>query len=125
MSAEHPLPWRFEAEDRFEDWPIRDANGEPVVVTDSGFYPPDNETAREIVEAVNSRERLLRLLRRVARILPPLYGLAAADEWRRAMMRGAWGVDPRSWRGEDLDGLYREICEAAGIDPATAPGGGV
>ena len=58
MSAAYPTPWTFEAEDQFEDSPIRAANGNYVLVRDSGVYPPDLETCREIVEAVNERDRL-------------------------------------------------------------------
>lgn len=53
MSATYPTPWTFEAEDVFEDSPIRAANGEYVLVRDNGVYPPDLDTCREIVEAVN------------------------------------------------------------------------
>ena len=66
MSAEHPTPWRLDFDEvgpQFTDEPILDANGCAVVCTDSGVYPPDNETAREIVKAVNAHEHLLRLVR--------------------------------------------------------------
>ena len=53
MSKAYPTPWTFEAEDVFEDSPIRAANREFVLVRDNGVYPPDLETCREIVEAVN------------------------------------------------------------------------
>lgn len=58
MSKNYPTPWSFAAEDDCEDTPIRAANGEYVLVRDSGFYPPDLETCREIVAAVNERDRL-------------------------------------------------------------------
>ena len=57
--AKHPGPWRCEFDEdcpATTDWPILDANGEPVVVTDSGFYPPDPETARAIVDAMNNED---------------------------------------------------------------------
>lgn len=58
MSAKHPTPWTFSADNEFEDVPIRDRNGNYVLVRDSGAYPPDLDTCREIVEAVNERDRL-------------------------------------------------------------------
>ena len=58
MSAAYPTPWTFDAEDECEDSPIRAANGEYVLVRDSGVYPPDLETCREIVDAVNERDKL-------------------------------------------------------------------
>lgn len=59
--AAHPGPWRYEPDEVacFTDEPILDANGEPVVITDSGVYPPGPETARFIVDAVNERDRLI------------------------------------------------------------------
>ena len=69
MSAKHPTPWTFSADDEFEDTPIRDANGEYVLIRDSGVYPPDLETCREIVEAVNERDLLCALVRRLAQRL--------------------------------------------------------
>jgi len=56
MTSKSPTPWTLDLDKvgpEFTDWPIRDANGNPVVQTDSGCYPPDNETAAMIVEAVN------------------------------------------------------------------------
>lgn len=56
MSSNSPTPWRLDLDKEwpeFTDCPIRDANGNPVVQTDSGVYPPDNETAALIVKAVN------------------------------------------------------------------------
>lgn len=58
MSAKHPTPWTFSAEDEFEDTPVLDSNGDWVLVRDSGVYPPDLDTCREIVEAVNESDRL-------------------------------------------------------------------
>ena len=69
MRKRHPTPWRLEIDEvgpQFTDTPIMDANGAAVVVTDSGCYPPDNETAREIVEAVNERDKLRDLVKRLA-----------------------------------------------------------
>lgn len=57
--AKHPGPWRCEFDESWPavtDWPILDANGEAVVVTDSGCYPPDPETSRFIVDAANFYE---------------------------------------------------------------------
>lgn len=58
MSKEHPTPWTFHAVDACEDQPILDANGNEVLVRDSGVYPPDLDTCREIVDAVNDRAQL-------------------------------------------------------------------
>ena len=58
MSKEHPTPWTFHAVDACEDQPILDANGNEVLVRDSGVYPPDLDTCREIVDAVNERAQL-------------------------------------------------------------------
>lgn len=55
--AEHPGPWSF---DYNEDTPvILDADGDPVVAVDSIYQPPDPETARAIVDAMNGRATLL------------------------------------------------------------------
>lgn len=51
------------------DWASRDANGEPVVITDSGAYPPDPDTCREIVAAVNDHKRLLGEIAAAAEII--------------------------------------------------------
>ena len=64
--AKHPGPWRCEFDEIWPavtDQPILDANGEAVVVTDSGCYPPDPETARFIVDAVNERDDLVENLK--------------------------------------------------------------
>ena len=66
MSKEHPTPWTFHAVDACEDQPILDANGNEVLVRDSGVYPPDLDTCREIVDAVNERDRLRDIVRRFA-----------------------------------------------------------
>ena len=61
MSKKHPTPWRLDLNKDYPettDWPILDANGYPVVQTDAGVYPPDNETAKQIVEAVNEYAEL-------------------------------------------------------------------
>lgn len=65
MSKAFPTPWTFEAEDEFDNTPIRAANGEYVLVRDNGVYPPDLETCREIVAAVNERDRLRDIMRRL------------------------------------------------------------
>ena len=54
MSSKHPTPWRFKAETDYEDTPIYDANGNAVLVRDSGVYPPDLDTCKEIVDGVNA-----------------------------------------------------------------------
>lgn len=64
MSSAFPIPWTFSAEDEFEDSPIRAANGERVLVRDNGVYPPDLETCREIVNAVNDIGRLREAMHR-------------------------------------------------------------
>ena len=69
MSKVHPTPWSFSAEDDCEDTPIIDAQGDAVLVRDSGAYPPDLETCREIVDAVNERDKLRDLVRRLSRHL--------------------------------------------------------
>lgn len=56
MSKEHPTPWKFDIDDA--DEPIKDANGEQVFRTDDGFLGPDDDTVREIVDAVNERDKL-------------------------------------------------------------------
>ena len=56
MSKEHPTPWKLDINDA--DEPIKDANGERVFATDDGFLGPDDDTIREIVDAVNERDRL-------------------------------------------------------------------
>jgi len=47
-----PRPWRVVAHDG-DCCAIVAANDEPVVITDSGFYPPDKLTAQIICDAVN------------------------------------------------------------------------
>lgn len=59
---EYGRPWRVVVEtwgDPPEDYcdGIVDAEGERVVETDSGCYPPDLETAQLIVDAVNAWKR--------------------------------------------------------------------
>lgn len=56
MSEKHPTPWKFDIDDA--DEPIKDANGERVFATDDGFLGPDDDTIREIVDAVNERDKL-------------------------------------------------------------------
>jgi hypothetical protein len=56
MSEKHPIPWKFDIDDA--DEPIKDANGERVFTTDDGFLGPDDDTIREIVDAVNERDKL-------------------------------------------------------------------
>ena len=56
MSKKHPTPWKFDINDA--DEPIKDANGERIFATDDGFLGPDDDTIREIVDAVNERDRL-------------------------------------------------------------------
>lgn len=54
-----PLPWHLNPElDEFTDDPILDANNEPILTTDYGFYGPSNADAALIVEAVNNYSRL-------------------------------------------------------------------
>lgn len=57
-----PRPWRVEYGDGYDDhgntiqvpYQIVDANGERVVETDTGVYPPTAEDAELIVRAVNA-----------------------------------------------------------------------
>ena len=65
MSKKHPTPWKFDIDDA--DEPIKDANGERIFTTDDGFLGPDDDTIREIVEAVNERDRLRDALNEVCR----------------------------------------------------------
>ena len=66
FSPEHPGPWSF---DYNEDTPvILDADGDPVIAVDSIYQPPDPETARKIVAAVNERDRLRDIVRRLVRV---------------------------------------------------------
>lgn len=65
MSARHPTPWRTEGQGihdrlRREYWAVLDRNG--IFVTDA----LDERTAREVVDAVNGRERLRADLRSLA-----------------------------------------------------------
>lgn len=68
MSKAFPTPWTFEAEDACEDSPIKAANGEYVLVRDNGVYPPDLETCREIVDAMNENDHLRNLVMRLAHV---------------------------------------------------------
>ena len=63
MSKKHPTPWKLDLNDA--DEPIKDANGERILSTDDGFLGPDDDTIREIVDAVNERDRLRDLVRRL------------------------------------------------------------
>ena len=65
MSARHPTPWRAEGQGihdrlRSEYWSVIDSNGFFVA---EGL---DEQTAREIVDAVNARDRLAILVGRLA-----------------------------------------------------------
>lgn len=52
-----PRPWRVENVARENDCAcILDANGDPVVITDDGFYPPNLATAHFICKCVNERK---------------------------------------------------------------------
>ena len=54
MEKLFPRPWRL-GTDQGE---IVAANGEPVIITDCGYYPPGPWTAKFIVAAVNGYKRL-------------------------------------------------------------------
>ncbi len=50
-----PLPWHTDANlDNNSNVPIEDANGNGVIVTDSGYYPPDNSVCESIVSCMNT-----------------------------------------------------------------------
>ncbi len=59
-----PRPWRVNIDVNSRDpndrecWGIVDANGNAVVETDCGYYPPDIETAEFIVNCVNAVQML-------------------------------------------------------------------
>ena len=53
-----PIPWFGEEQDGTA-LIIRDKNGQRVVETDSGFYPPNLATSKFIVACVNSISELL------------------------------------------------------------------
>lgn len=89
-----PRPWRLALDEdapSLTDWPILDAEGNPVLVTDSGFYPPQPDVSRLIVEAVNAHESLVALVRRfmgLVEALPPIVAAQALmdaemPEWRK------------------------------------------
>jgi len=108
MSANHPTPWRLDFDEIWPavtDWPILDANGEPVVITDSGCYPPDNETAREIVEAVNAHENLRKLVRDLLVIREYLHYHVRAD----GTYDRTTAPDP-----DEVEALLRRAREAIG-----------
>lgn len=48
-----PRPWRVLIKDG-DCWGIADATGNSVVLTDSGYYPPNLATAEFIVKCVNA-----------------------------------------------------------------------
>lgn len=105
MSKKHPTPWKFDIDDA--DEPIKDANGERVFATDDGFLGPDDDTIREIVDAVNERDRLRDLVRRLADLSE---SLLANYEYRyrddRNSMAFVWNVrdfirEARAAIGED------------------------
>lgn len=54
-----PTPWSIEEQDG-RVLNIRDKNGQRVVETDCGFYPPNLETSKFIVACVNSISELLK-----------------------------------------------------------------
>ena len=57
----HPIPWRVLIERTTDGTSycngVVDANGQTVIETDAGYYPPDVETAEMLVKAVNSSKR--------------------------------------------------------------------
>ena len=68
MKLSSPLPWRVLPNDGTFDEPDRcqgivDADGDPVVTTDSGVYAPDAVTAAFLVHACNNHEGLLGFIR--------------------------------------------------------------
>lgn len=87
MSARHPTPWRAEGRDngkrgrlRREFWSVIDSNGFFVA---EGL---DERTAREIVDAVNERDRLAILVGRLADNLERFHIVGERD---RALLREA------------------------------------
>lgn len=97
MSKKHPTPWRLDFDDaypEFTDAPIIDANGEPVVVTDSGVYPPDNETADEIVTAMNNQKLFIKERRE---------HIATIDQLRDALARTRDALSRANKYGMDAD----------------------
>ena len=108
MSARHPTPWRLDFDEvgpEFSDEPILDANGRAVVCTDSGVYPPDNETAREIVEAVNAHENLRKLVRDLLAIREYIHSHVRAD----GTYDRTTAPDP-----DEVEALLRRAREAIG-----------
>lgn len=66
MSAQHPAPWRAEGRDNGKRWRLRREFW--AVLDRNEFFVAeglDETTAREIVAAVNDRDRLRDLVRRL------------------------------------------------------------
>ena len=105
MSKKHPTPWKFDIDDA--DEPIKDANGERVFATDDGFLGPDDDTIREIVDAVNERDRLRDIVRRLADLSG---SLLANYEYRYSEDRNSMAFV------ENMRGFLREARAAIGED---------
>jgi hypothetical protein len=56
MDIIHPRPWCVDVDRGGECQGIIDALGDPVIITDSGFYPPNKATAEFICKCVNERK---------------------------------------------------------------------
>lgn len=119
MSKKHPTPWRLDFDDAYPEFtnaPIIDANGEPVVVTDSGVYPPDNETADEIVTAMNNQELFIKERRE---------HIATIDQLRDALARTRDALSRANKYGMDADaenGKLRDLVRRMmpGVEEAYA-----
>ena len=112
MSTAYPTPWTFEAEDECEDTPIRAANGEYVLVRDSGAYPPDLETCREIVDAVNERDRLRdELTSKVQNYEDVIAYHQRTEEYLRGLVKRLITVREKVfWRKDEKTGMTYETC---------------
>lgn len=111
----HPRPWRtnFDEYPHTCDEPILDAAGEPVLITDSGFYPPPPEVSELIVEAVNQYEKAPDGAGAAGRGLPetPRRNCERFGSWEEAYL--AWVQETQDTNGIDWDDLGDDDHERA------------
>lgn len=111
MSAQHPAPWRAEGRDNGKRWRLRREFW--AVLDRNEFFVAeglDETTAREIVAAVNDRDRLRDLVRRLARVARDALDFAEA-------MSGIVPDNPeRAKARSEITSLLREARAAIGED---------
>ena len=120
MSAKHPTPWKVVADAIHPTTKatIFDDNGEPILPYVNGYGVLYPHTAEFIVEAVNERDRLRDLVRRLLPLAEIAEKYADADAEAIKGICALKGVDPSvvdAIRAANAN-LLREARDAIGED---------